>query len=404
MHVVMEITVVGGGIAGLAAAICLAKSGYRVRVLERSPDFQEPGAGLQLGPNGVKALEQLGAWTAVDGQTFAPKTLQIMDAVSGEAIRSFSFEDFRERFGAPYRVVHRRDLHNALMATARSLPGVKLLPGHEVTALTWSEATPVLTLAGGEKVSSLAVVGADGLSSVVRQCLLADGPPVVHAQAIYRALIPRVTAPALSSDVVLWLYPGGHVVHYPVSGGRDINIVAVVESSEKDERQAGDCSTAEVVAGFAAMSPDLRYILGLAQNWSRWTAADRPPAKRWGKGPATLIGDAAHPMLPTLAQGAVAALQDAVALGSCVSSSDDFPGAFRRYEILRSAHTAKLQKKARNQAELYHWRGWRSGLRNWVLKNIPQSYFFSRIAWIYVWNHHPVPDSVAYTPSERAER
>jgi 2-polyprenyl-6-methoxyphenol hydroxylase-like FAD-dependent oxidoreductase len=385
----MEIIVVGGGIAGLASAIALAKSGHAIRILERSPITEEQGAGLQLGPNGVRALERLGAWPELDRKTFAPPFLRIMDALTGEAIRSFSFARFEARFGTPYLVVHRRDLFRALLTTARSIDAIELLPAHDVTGLAWDRDRAVITLTGGKQLSAAAVVGADGLRSVIRQSLIADGPPL-GGQTIYRALIPRVEVPALPSDVVLWLYPGGHVVHYPVSGGQDINIVAVIECSRTNGGRIGQCPPAEVAAKFAAMSPDLRYVLGLPASWSRWTAADRPPAKIWGAGAATLVGDAAHPMLPYLAQGAVAALEDAVTLGDCVASRPDFPSAFRQYEAIRRAHTSRLQKQSRAQAELYHWRGWRGHLRNRFLKLVPESYFFSRIAWIYVWNRHPV--------------
>jgi 2-polyprenyl-6-methoxyphenol hydroxylase-like FAD-dependent oxidoreductase len=387
----MEIIIVGGGVSGLASAIALAKSGHSIRVLEQSANIEELGAGLQLGPNGVRALERLGAWAELERKTFAPPSLRIMDALTGEAIRSFSFEGFSTRFGAPYLVAHRRDLLHALLTTARSVAGIEILTAHEVKSLAWNQQKPILTLRGGKKFSAAAVIGADGLRSSIRRCLLADGPPMSHDQLIYRALIPRITAPALSSDVVLWLYPGGHVVHYPVSGGHDINIVAVIECSRASEARSSDPAPADVAAAFDAMCPDLRYVLGLPRNWGTWAAADRPPVKTWGTGAATLLGDAAHPMLPSLAQGAVAALEDAVTLGDCVASEPDFPAAFRKYETIRRPHTSRLQKKARTQLALYHWRGWRGRLRNCFLKFVPESYFFSRIAWIYVWDHHPVP-------------
>jgi salicylate hydroxylase len=400
----MEITIVGGGIAGMAAAIALAGSGCKVKVLERSAGFDEHGAGLQLGPNGVKALQHLGAWPELEGKTFAPRFLRIMDAMNGECLRSFSFELFATRFGAPYRVAHRRDLLHALLARARSIDTIDLLPGFEATGLSWDSGRPVLILSGGNRMISDAIVGADGIHSVIREALIADGPPVVHPQSIYRALIPRVIAPAVPGDVVLWLYPGGHVVHYPVTAGQDINIVAVVTDGKTEGVRDAECSAAEVAAGFDAMCPELRYVLGLPVNWSRWTPADRLPSKILGTGAATLLGDAAHPMLPYLAQGAVAALEDAVALGNCVASESSIAAAFRQYEALRGAHTSRLQREARAQARLYHWRGWRGELRNGLIKIVPQHCFFSRIAWIYVSNHTSIPDGLSYTPRYRAER
>jgi salicylate hydroxylase len=386
----MEIAIVGGGIAGLASAIALAQPGRSIGVLERSADFEEHGAGVQLGPNGVRALKLLGVWPELEHLAFLPPHLRFMDALTGETVRCFSLECFAARFGAPYCVAHRRDLIGALVSRARALKSIKLLTGQEVTALGWQDERPVLTSSSGERFSPAAVVGADGINSVIRASLIGDGSALYHGHAIYRALIPRITAPAVPSDVVLWFYPGGHVVHYPVAGGRDINIVAVIEDLQQANGRAREYSSAEVLAQFEAVSPDLRYILGLPQAWSRWHAADRLPAKPWGKSTATLAGDAAHPMLPYLAQGAVAALEDAVTLGKCVASSGVLSVAFRQYEGMRHAHTSRLQARARAQGELYHWRGWRAAWRNRILKHIPQRYFFSRIEWLYGWNEHSV--------------
>jgi salicylate hydroxylase len=385
----MEITIVGGGIAGLATAIALAQTGRAVRILEKSAQLEDQGAGVQLGPNGIRALRQLHIWQDLNRQTYAPQYLCIRDALTGEVIRRFSLNRFKSRFGEPYRVVHRRDLVGALAARVRSMKEIEILSQREVTSLLWERQSPILTLNSGERIASRAVVGADGIHSVIRRSLLADGSPVIHPQSIYRAILPRVTAPAVPADVVLWLYPGGHVVHYPVSGGREINIVAVIESPQENDRSM-ECSPGDVASRFHAMGPDLRYLLGLPPCWIRWPAADRPPAPVWGKEAVTLIGDAAHPMLPYLAQGAAMALEDAVTLGRCVASTSDLAGAWRHYERERQPRTSILQREARKQAQLYHWRGWRARLRDRFLRSVPEVYFLSRIAWIYVWNHESV--------------
>jgi salicylate hydroxylase len=377
----MEMTIVGGGIAGLSAAIALARIGLSCRVLERAAAYSEEGAGLQLGPNGVRALERLGLWPALAPQCFSPPCLRIMDAMSGELVRSFALEIFNTRFGAPYRVLHRRDLLKLLLAEARALKSVELLTGHEVTALSWSNHDPVLLL-GPKKLAAQAVIGADGLNSVMRRNLIGDGAPEPRPHVIYRALIPRVTVPHLPSDIVLWFYPGGHVVHYPVSGGREMNIVAITDRAPGT--QAEPCSAAEVSACFEPMSPELRYVLGLASSWRRWEAADRPPSAIWGRGKSTLIGDAAHPMLPTLAQGAVAALEDSVFLAESLARKGDVTAAFRNYENERRSRVARLQKASRAQATLYHLDGWLRTVRNMTLRHMPESWFFSRIGWIYV--------------------
>jgi 2-polyprenyl-6-methoxyphenol hydroxylase-like FAD-dependent oxidoreductase len=378
----MEMTIVGGGIAGLSAAIALARIGIRCRLLERAAVFCEEGAGLQLGPNGVRALERLGLWPTLETHCFSPPCLRIMDAISGEPIRSFAFASFRTRFGAPYRVIHRRDLLKSLLDAARAVESIELLTSHEVTGLTWNDDEPVLLL-GTKKLPASAVIGADGLNSVIRRNLLGDGAPHRHPHVIYRALIPRVTVPHLPSDVVLWLCPGGHVVHYPVSGGREMNIVAITDKAPEIAAEQS-CSAAEVSACFEPMSPDLRYVLGLASSWRRWVASDRPPAAIWGRGKTTLMGDAAHPMLPTLAQGAVAALEDAVLLADSLATGGDVAAAFRRYEYRRRTRVSRLQKASRAQSTLYHLDGWPRALRNIALRHMPESWFFSRINWIYV--------------------
>ena len=374
-------TIVGGGIAGLSAAIALARIGLRCRVLERAALFSEEGAGLQLGPNGVRALERLGVWPVVEPHCFAPPCLRIMDAISGEIVRSFAFQGFKSRFGAPYRVLHRRDLLKSLLLEAQTLKSIDLLAGHEVTGLSWTGDDPVLLL-GSKKLAAQAVIGADGLNSVVRRNLIGDGAPESHPQIVYRALIPRVTVPHLPNDVVLWLHPGGHVVHYPVSGGREMNIVAI--SGRTREEKDEPCSTAEVSSSFEPMSPDLRYVLGLASSWRRWVASDRPPSAVWGRGRTTLVGDAAHPMLPTLAQGAVTALEDAVRLAESLANENDPAAAFRRYENSRRSRAARLQKASRAQLALYHLDGWSAWVRNMTLRHMPESWFFSRISWIYM--------------------
>jgi salicylate hydroxylase len=305
-----------------------------------------------------------------------------MDGMTGCEIRSLGFEAFHARFGEPYRVVHRRDLLRALLSAVRNLRSVELLTHHRVEDCHWPGASPVLILGDGKHFPSDAVIGADGVRSPIRTSLGVHGSSVRETQIVFRALVSRITAPHLSNDVVLWLYPRGHVVHYPVSAGREVNIVAMTENHTVS-RASNEMSAAEVAAFFPSMAPELRYVLGLSPWWARWEALDRPPAKRWGKGRTTLIGDAAHPMLPTLAQGAVAALEDAITLAECLNPGTDPAAAFRRYESLRQPHVARLQMVARAQARLYHSDGWQRQIRNHLLKHMPERLFFMQIAWIF---------------------
>ena len=378
----MEIAIVGGGIAGLATAIALGGPERRIHILERASMIEEHGAGVQLGPNALRAARALGIWDRLSPKLFAPAGLQIMDALTGDRIRRFCFgPKFEARFGAPYALAHRRDLIDVLRDAALATAGVELLTGHQVKKLHFKDEAPVLALADGSSMCPQAVIGADGIGSAIRQSLLEDGRPAAHACTIYRAMIPRITATALPSDVVLWLYPGGHVVHYPIAGGQQMNLVAIAVGGPAIGD--GSCPADEVLACFPAMSADLRYILGLAPAWTRWPATDRAPAVVWGRAATTLIGDAAHPMLPYLAQGAATALVDAVTLGRCASAEPEISAAFRRYEALRKDHTARLQRLSRRQGEVYHLEGWRANLRNRALAIVPESLFFSRIGWVY---------------------
>ncbi len=381
----MKVIIVGGGIAGLAAAIAVARMRHQVVVFERAARIEERGAGLQIAPNGIKALEWLGAWELLRANTWQPRYLRFMDGESGRLIRSIAIADsFDRRFGSPYVVTHRADLLAALLATARSLPEVEIRTDSTITGLEWQGDQPTVRLAGSVE-SADAIVGADGLHSTIRQCLLADGAPPASGHVLFRALLPRIEAPAISADVVLWLLSRGHVVHYPVSGGKLINFVAVSETEQDSKANSTAGSPTEVAAMFPGVTAELRYLLGLPGAWHRWQAADRRPVCSWGTGPATLIGDAAHPIAPYLAQGAAAALEDSVTLGQDLDGVTRPADAFRRFESRRMARTTRLSRLSRRQGRVYHASGLHASLRNMVLAYVPTSLLLARLNWIYSW-------------------
>ncbi len=383
----MKVIIVGGGIAGLAAAIAVARTRHQVVVFEREPHIEERGAGLQIAPNGIKALEWLGAWELLRGNTWQPRYFRFMDGVSGRLIRSIAVADsFDRRFGSPYVVTHRADLLAALLVTARSLSEIEIRTDSAVTGLEWQGERPMVRMAGAA-VSADAVVGADGLHSTIRRCLLADGAPSTGRHVLFRALVPRIEAPAVSADVVLWFLPGGHVVHYPVSGGKFINFVAVSETGPGGEAGSAPASPSEVTATFSGLTAELRYLLGLPGAWHKWQLADRRPVRCWGSGPATLIGDAAHPMAPYLAQGAAAALEDSVVLGQGFDGAPGPADAFRRFESRRMARTTRLFRVSSRQGRVYHASGLLALLRNIVLGNVPTRVLLAQLGWIYSW--HP---------------
>ncbi len=337
------IHIIGGGIAGLAAAIAMARRGKDVVVYEKAPQFEEVGAGLQLGPNAVRALQALGAWDAVEPITYAPPAIRIHNAKTGKLLKKLDLGlNFEKRFGQPYRVAHRADLHTALLSAARALPNIEVKLGREVDA---TELT-------GE------VIAADGIWSRTRQQLIPGSTPISTSDHIFRALVPCIDWSRDGMlDVNLWLYPGGHVVHYPVGRQHKLNLITVTQGKVPLEH-------------FSLACDQLRSSLALTETWLEWPAAYVRPLSSWQKDNITLVGDAAHGTLPYLAQGAAMALEDAAAL---------LDNADLNQRIQRCA---KLNRETLKAGKIYHLSGL-SSLRDVALLAMPKTMMLQRLSWIY---------------------
>jgi 2-polyprenyl-6-methoxyphenol hydroxylase-like FAD-dependent oxidoreductase len=384
----VTVAVVGGGIAGIAAAIALARRGHAVEVLEQAGAAEAAGAGVQIGPNAAHALQAIGAYEAVAARSTEPSGLLIRNGETGATLAAIRFgRRFEARFGAPYRVAHRADLLDALLLTASKIPGIALHYGSRVIAVAGNDGGHTLALADGSERRVRAVIGADGIRSTVRAHLLGDGPPVPSGHRLYRALVGAEALPAAMAgdEVTLDLMPNAHVVAYRVAGGRLLNVVVVIEGNGEGAEWSVPVDKAEVLGGLRRRAPMLDALLAAAPGWTRWTGADRPPARRWGEGSTTLVGDAAHPALPFLAQGAAMALEDAAVLGGLASDQAALPAAFRRYEQQRQARTARLTLAARRQGALYHQSGGLRLLRDLVLRLSPASLALRQLDWIYCW-------------------
>jgi salicylate hydroxylase len=367
--------IVGGGIAGLAAGLGLARIGKPSHILEKAQSFDEIGAGLQLGPNAVRALQWLGAWDAVAPHCVSPAEIQVRDGISGNILQRIRLgADFEKQFGAPYRVAHRADLLNGLLESARSKPNIKLQNNAEVADVSIAETA--LTLNSGKTHAGQAIIAADGVHSMIRSRLL--GPkrknPIGHM--LHRGLAPIAATPAsINVDAVtLWLCPGGHVVHYAVSNWRHFNIVAAVEDSQ-----------ISLWTAFQGACQPLADILDQKINWTKWPALDSAPAPIWSKNRTVLVGDAAHASLPYLAQGAAMAIEDACVLSGKLHSAGDIPTAFQDFSELRFTRTSAIQKKSRQLGRIYHARGVLRQARNAVLKATPRRSFTKQMSWIYGW-------------------
>jgi len=369
---VEPIVIAGAGIGGLGAAIALARHGFAVRVYERVAQLREFGAGIQLGPNAFRMFERLGVQHAMQEIAFEPRAIVLMDSVSGSEIcRQRVTDSFRRQFGHPYRVGHRADVQRVLLQAARSYPdNLELRLGESVRSFVQTESDVTLTLESGATTVASGLIGADGLWSVIRQAILGDGPPRVSGHIAYRAVLSATEIPGdlLSDNVEVWVGPRHHLVCYKVSGGKSLNIVAIFHSSRYLEGWDTSGDAAELNAGFADACPRVRRLLSFAQTWRMWVLCDRDPMRGWSRGRVTLLGDAAHPTLPYLAQGACMALEDAVSLADRIArQSDNVPVALSEYERIRLERTASIQQTAREMGEIYHADGQAREARNKAL-------------------------------------
>jgi salicylate hydroxylase len=384
----LPILVAGGGIGGLATALGLAQAGFQVRVLERAAELGEVGAGIQLGPNAFHALDALGVGTAARATAIYVERLRLMDALSADEICHIDLGDaFRARFANPYAVVHRGELHAILLRACRAEPRVVLRTGAEVTGYVQDGGAVTASLADGERVRGAALIGADGLWSRLRGQLVGDGPPRVSGHTTYRSVIPTEQMPeALRwNAATLWAGPKCHVVHYPLQGWKTFNLVVTCHD-DAPEPVAGRAVPAEqVVAAFRHLHPMVRSIIGQGRDWRLWVLCDRDPVERWVEGRVALLGDAAHPMLQYMAQGACMAMEDAVCLARAMAGQGGaVEPALAAYNAARALRTARVQLLSRAMGEhVYHPASAHAALRTAIMAAKTQAEWRETLAWLY---------------------
>ncbi len=409
-----SILIVGAGIGGLTAALALARSGFRVRLFEQMEMLEEAGAGIQLAPNATRILVELGLAGRLKSGIVEPAAIRLRSGPSGRDIAVLPLAETPDagmtgfgvsrRYGAPYWVIHRADLHRALTAAVTAEPNVTLTLGAPVDDFTIDgtgvRATvhPRSPQRAGVDHSGAVLIGADGLWSRLR-ALLGDGSaPRFAGRSAFRAVVPAAQLAARPREPVVdvWLGPGGHVVHYPVRGGTAVNIVAVCSDRWQSEAWSTGAARDAVLARFPApaWAAPLRDVLAVPEHWQKWALYDRRPLVSWGRGPVTLLGDAAHPMLPFLAQGAAMAIEDADVLARELARSVDerqechqenHHAALRRYEAARRPRTARVQAAARRNDGHYHLRGPLASARDAVLRTLGGRRLLAQYDWIYRW-------------------
>jgi salicylate hydroxylase len=385
--------IAGAGIGGLTAALTLARKGFRVVLLEQAPQLEETGAGVQLSPNATRILLALGLGDALAPSVVVPEEIRIRQARTGDDIVRVRLGEFVEnRYGAPYWVAHRSDVQAALAEAARTDPDIELkldavvedfaVHGHGIT---------VAGRLGGKTFEErgIGLVGADGLWSTTRARLGDEFPPLFAGRTAWRAVVPadQVGVHFHVPLVNLWLGWKAHLVHFPVKAGTLVNIVAIVSDNFAKPGWSEPGSREELLARFSSRfwAESARTLLATPEQWVKWPLYDRPPARHWGAGPVTLLGDAAHPMLPFLAQGAAMAIEDAVVLAECLDPANHIGLGMRRYESWRRARTARAQRAARKNNRRFHLIGPDAAVRNFVLRRRGGYRLIRRYDWIYKW-------------------
>jgi len=388
------VIVAGAGIGGLTAALALARNGFRVIVLEQAELLEETGAGIQLSPNAARTLIDLGLESRLRPHVVAPTALRVLSATTGrEIVRMPLGEAAEQRYGAPYWVIHRGDLQAALAAAVSGHLDITVKLGVRVedfVAHTNGVTVSAHGHAGITEERGLALLAADGLWSLMRKRIGGGAPPRFAGRTAWRGLVPaRQVAPEFREPLVhLWLGRDAHLVHYPVKAGRVINIVAITTDSWNAPGWSEPASPADLIPRLAgeAWAPPARALVGLPEAWLKWALYDRRPIRRWSQGPVALLGDAAHPMLPFLAQGAAMAIEDAAVAAQCLARQpDDATGALRTYCTVRRARTRRVQRVAARNGARYHLAGARGRLRDAAMRMTGGKRLLQHYDWLYGW-------------------
>ena len=383
------VLVAGGGIGGLAAALALVRQGFRVTVLEQSPEIGEIGAGIQLGPNAFHAFDALGIGEKARGRAVYTDYMVMHDAIDADQVGKIpTGEAFRQRFGNPYAVIHRADVHLSLLEGAQETGLVEFHTSTRVVGIEQDSDGVTVTAQDGRTFRGVALIGADGVKSVVRQQYVGD-PARVTGHVVYRAVVEKQDFPQELqwNAASIWVGPNCHLVHYPLRGGEQYNVVVTFHSREQEEWGVREGSKEEVQSYFQDICPKARQLIDLPKSWKRWATADREPIGQWTYGRVTLLGDAAHPTTQYMAQGACMAMEDAVTLGESLRScGNDWTQALDLYQRARVARTARIVLSSREMGRIYHAKGVERLVRNDLWRGRTPERFYDAMEWLYGWN------------------
>ena len=382
-----QILISGGGLGGLSAALALAERGFEVTVLEKAAEFTEIGYGIQLGPNATRILKRYGLWDAVSSTAVFPEAMVFLDAIDTEEWARVNLNDaFLARFKHPYVVIHRRDLLGAWLAACEKHPRIQLLTSRGLSSITDHGTSVDVQCEDGSQFSGRCLIGADGLLSPTRDYVVGASPPRVTGFLAYRGVIPigKVFDHTYDRSVIGWFGHNIHLVQYALRAGDVLNNVAVFGSPAFARGESEYGSPAELNAMFEHAHPRVRSMLEYISLDRNWMMRDRDPVANWTRGNVTLLGDAAHPTLQYLAQGACMAFEDSVVLAARLAESPDEPHrAFLAYQKQRVLRTARVVLTARAFGQVLHAGGVARDLRNDLYRGRAPESFFHEIDWIY---------------------
>ena len=385
----LPVLVAGGGIGGLAAALALTRQGFHVKVLEQAPEIGEIGAGIQLGPNAFHAFDALGVGDKTRARAVYTDYMVMHDAIDETQVGKIpTGEAFLKRFGNPYAVIHRVDVHLSLLEGAQETGKVEILTSTRAAQIEQDADGATVIDQNGKAHRGLAVIGADGVKSVVRAQYVND-PARVTGHVVYRAVVDKKDFPENLqwNAASIWVGPNCHLVHYPLRGGEQYNVVVTFHSRKQEEWGVTEGSKEEVQSYFQDICPKARQLIDLPKSWKRWATADREPIGRWSFDRVTLLGDAAHPTTQYMAQGACMALEDAVTLGEALRKHDnDFAKAFDLYQRARVARTARIVLSGREMGRIYHAKGVERMVRNDLWRGRTPERYYDAMEWLYGWN------------------
>ncbi|MDZ4399560.1 3-hydroxybenzoate 6-monooxygenase [Hydrogenophaga sp.] len=385
----LPVLVAGGGIGGLAAALALVRQGFRVKVLEQAAELGEIGAGMQLGPNAFHAFDALGVGEQARKRAVYTDFMVMHDAIDEYQVGKIpTGEAFRQRFGNPYAVIHRADAHTSLLEGVQASGQIEFVTSTRVVRIEQAADGVTVHDQHGNTHRGLALIGADGVRSVVRQQFVGDEARVT-GHVVYRAVVDKADFPEdlRWNAASIWVGPNCHLVHYPLRGGEQYNVVVTFHSREQEEWGVTEGSQEEVQSYFQGLCPKARQLIDLPKSWKRWATADREPIGQWSFGRVTLLGDAAHPTTQYMAQGACMAIEDAVTLGEALRAhGNDIEQAFDLYQRSRVARTARIVLSSREMGRIYHAKGVERLVRNDLWRGRSPERFYDAMEWLYGWN------------------